>query len=903
MYGFSNENQKYSLMKHLSFTLLFSFITFFTASAQLPNGTTAPDFTVTDLDGNVHNLYTYLNSGVSVVLEISATWCGPCWSYHNSGALSNFYNAYGPPGTGDIMVIFVEGDPSTSLECLYGPTGCTGGTTLGNWVAGTPFPIIHENGNAVATSYALAFYPTIYMISAGNNRVYRDGQPQNPTLVAWMLGSFKLDAIPTILPAVCGGDGGITLDVIAGFGNKNYIWSNGATTKDLINVNPGYYQCTITDQNNYNIVTDLFEVTGPVAPVFPNILSTTMPTCNGGTNGGAVAIGLFGNGGFTYGWSTGQTGANLTNVPAGTYTLTVTDAAGCTIDTEVVINQPSAITSEVSAPAVGCGQSVTTVTASALGGTGNYTYSIGTGFQPSGVFNDVSAGVYQLTVLDQQNCENVRSFTITQTVSPEAAAVALSNITCAVTTPTVSGSGSSSGSNVTYLWTTTNGTIQSGGNSIDAIVSSPGTYSLLVTNTADGCSATASTTVIQNLELPVVAIAAPGTVTCTNQEVTLAGSVDGDVNNFTISWTTTNGTIVSGDSTLTPVVSAGGDYLMSAVRNSNSCAADSSVNVSQLSVAPSVAFTYSQNGANVTTTGVPTGVYDSVLWDFDNGSTSTEVNASTIYTTAGVYNLCFTATNDCGANTTCQEVTFSTVLGATSTAIDSKCFGNDSGVITVNITGGLAPFAAAWTGPSGYTANTINITNLAPGTYNLILTDAVGGSVSQSSTISEPTAVTAAAPVIVNSSGSAPTGSITFSVSGGVAPYTYLWSNGARTQNIENVAAGDYSVVVTDGNNCAKSFGTYVVEKVSAVGENAFLNKFELYPNPTSHDLFLDIKFVNSKPSNVKIVNQLGISIRTMTYQGDVSDKLDVSALSAGMYFIEVSNSEFSFTRRFVIVK
>jgi hypothetical protein len=134
--------------------------------AQLADGSIAPDFTVSDINGTQHNLYTYLDQGYSVVMDVSATWCGPCWSYHQSGALEDLYVNHGPAGfpgvspntTDDVMVLWFEGDGSTTQADLEG----TGGNTQGNWLAGTAFPIIDDA--SVNGPFEIAFYPTIYTI-------------------------------------------------------------------------------------------------------------------------------------------------------------------------------------------------------------------------------------------------------------------------------------------------------------------------------------------------------------------------------------------------------------------------------------------------------------------------------------------------------------------------------------------------------------------------------------------------------------------------------------------------------------------------------------------------------------------------------------------------------------------
>ena len=144
-------------MKQLT-TLLFLLCTGL-ASAQLPDGSVAPDFTATDLNGVEHNLYSYLDSGYQVILDFSATWCGPCWSYHESGVLEELYDTYGPDGTNELRVFFIEGDDGTTQADLEG----TGPSTAGDWITGTHYPII-DNAENIFDAFECTYYPTIYTV-------------------------------------------------------------------------------------------------------------------------------------------------------------------------------------------------------------------------------------------------------------------------------------------------------------------------------------------------------------------------------------------------------------------------------------------------------------------------------------------------------------------------------------------------------------------------------------------------------------------------------------------------------------------------------------------------------------------------------------------------------------------
>ncbi len=152
------------MQKKLQFfvTLMVAFFLFPTISnAQLPDYSYAEDFTITDINGNVHNLYTYLDEGKYVLLDLSATWCPPCWSYHEQHILNDVHNQYGPAGTDEMVVIMIEGDANTTAADLAG----TGSNTLGDWITGTDYPIVDgTDGSNLARDLELAFWPTFYMI-------------------------------------------------------------------------------------------------------------------------------------------------------------------------------------------------------------------------------------------------------------------------------------------------------------------------------------------------------------------------------------------------------------------------------------------------------------------------------------------------------------------------------------------------------------------------------------------------------------------------------------------------------------------------------------------------------------------------------------------------------------------
>ncbi len=144
-------------MKKVLLGCLIFMVNIFAAQAQ--------NWTATDIDGNVHTLQDYLNDGKTVLVDISAHWCDNCWEWHEQGIMQKIYEEFGPDGTDDVMIFFIDGSSSSSLALLGGAAG-----SEGDWISTTPFPIIGPNGqgSAIKTMYGVNSYPRLFVHCPGS---------------------------------------------------------------------------------------------------------------------------------------------------------------------------------------------------------------------------------------------------------------------------------------------------------------------------------------------------------------------------------------------------------------------------------------------------------------------------------------------------------------------------------------------------------------------------------------------------------------------------------------------------------------------------------------------------------------------------------------------------------------
>ena len=148
--------------------------------AQLPDGSIVPDFTVYEINktnGNMItnqpiNLYNLLNDGKTVFIDVSATWCGPCWSFHQTHTLDGIWTNYGPNSSNyDSYVIWMEGSQGNYASLSGTGTDAGGSSSQGNWLNGVEYPIVPLNMSpnssnlySVLNGLGVAYFPTIYMV-------------------------------------------------------------------------------------------------------------------------------------------------------------------------------------------------------------------------------------------------------------------------------------------------------------------------------------------------------------------------------------------------------------------------------------------------------------------------------------------------------------------------------------------------------------------------------------------------------------------------------------------------------------------------------------------------------------------------------------------------------------------
>lgn len=578
---------------------------------------------------------------------------------------------------------------------------------------------------------------------------------------------------------VCGTeDEGIASVVVTGGTQPyTYLWSTGANSESIEDLGTGTYSVTVTDANGCTATgeTDILVVSDFSISVIPrNVL------CFGGNSGSILVTPTGGTAPYTYLWSNGQTVEEIINLTVGTYTVTVTEANGCTLTETITITQPPVLNLTVLGNNADCfGDESGSATATATGGTPPYTYNWSDS-QTGPTAQGLEAGTYTVTVTDANFCTAQKTVVISQPAQ----------LSVTVNTPLINCGGTNSGSATaivtggsgpyTYLWNT--------GATTSALTNIPaGTYSLTVTDN-NGCTAIVQTITVS--EIPELDLTfTVNDIICSNQNIgSITATVSGGTAPFTYLWS-------NGGTTATISNLAVGTYSLT-VTDANGCVATGSDGVEQtpqLQVIPTAVnvtcFGLNNGSITIVVNGaVPTVTY---LWS-DGATTQNRTNLA-----PGTYSVTVTSGSGC-TGTASATITQPPALTVQTTATPADCFGEESGAATASASGGTAPYTYAWSsGDSGAA-----VSGLPAGSYTVTATDANGCTATANVTVAQPTAVQVSTVQVTGTCEGSTTGSASASASGGTAPYTYAWSNGASGTNLSNLAGGSYTVTATDANGC-----------------------------------------------------------------------------------------------------
>lgn len=786
-------------MKKIFLLFLFAILSIATSKAQLSDGAQAPDWVLVDLDGNTHHLQEYLDAGKTVYIDMFATWCGPCWNYHQTHALKNLYEQYGPNGTDEVMVFGIEADQSTPTNCIY-DDACP--SSQGDWTAGVPYPIIDltaTNGANMANDYNLNYYPTIYGICP-NGQIWEVGQIQVSALVNFMNNCpqpppLSLDFQVTDISCSLAPTGAISLNVQGGKTPYTYQWSNGATTQSLNNIPAGVYSAVVTDNKGDQINTGNITVDGPTSLISITSQTAEQSTCEQ-SNGSASITVQGGDPNYTYIWNNGATTPSISGVFAGTYTVQAIDGQGCNTSTTIEVYNIPSPTVQVSNNGQQLSCSNPTVTISSAGSSTGPEYSYSWTTSNGTILTDPlltnitvgSPGLYVLTIFNTTlGCYNANFIQITGAAGlPVANAGSDDYLPCSGGETTLSGSASSTGNNFTYSWSTADGNIVSNPNGIEIDIDEPGTYILEVTNTTNGCVATDE--VIVEVDNTVDVTSSVSQINCNGAA---NGSISFNETNYTYSWST-------GATTSSITDLSVGSYQVT-VTNNAGCTTTQSFTITQPTVLTS---TFSGTDATDATsndgtiTANPAGGTGPYTYAWSSGQTTKTISGLS----PGSYSVIITDSKGCVTEGSYGVNVQGCTLSATSSVSDATCYGNETGSVTLDLSNVTGTPTILWnTG-----ATTATLTDVSAGSYSATIQDEAGCLTVVNVIISQPDEISLSS--IVSNGPLCPqdnTGTITVEADGGEGTFTYAWSNGETGNAIEGVNAGIYSVIITDGSGCS----------------------------------------------------------------------------------------------------
>lgn len=687
------------------------------------------------------------------------------------------------------------------------PTLCadsSDGTATASVTGGTtPYLYLWNNGVTTATNTTLP--SGLASVTVTDNTGATSSASTNisapPAIIANASGSVVCDGASNGVASVLafGGVGGFT-----------YSWSTGQNGSSISGLTEGIYTVTVTDANGCQ------ESSSAEVNVSPSISISGIEnniSCFGESNGSISTIIFGGTPGYSYNWSNGSTQANISNLSANTYTLTVTDMAGCTASETFSISQPTVLSSFIGnishASCYGANDGTAQILAS--GGTTPYTFNWSNGASGSGnsnTQNNLIAGTYFVTVTDFFDCISIQEIQINQpdqiTIFGEVNDVSCNGLNDGSISLVVSNAIGSP----TFQWS--NGDSESSINNL-----SPGTYIVTVID-ANECFETQNFVISE----PEILTVNPLIV----ENVSCAGGNDGFISLDVIGGNGTNTYNWSNGSTLPTVDNAQADTYFVTVTDSKGCSATISVVITepesiQISVIETINATC-LGAANGSINVEATNGISPYTYTWSNGATSGQLTN----VIAGNYIVTVSDGNNCASIDTFTIGTNASFNISLLSSTDITCFGDSTGTASVIE---VPTYTYLWS--TGQTTAMVN--NLPAGNHTVVATE--------TGCQSTPLVVTISQPPLINANLTAAdtilclgdiNGFLSVSLNGGVGDLSYQWSHGDSLLLTDTLRAGVYSISVTDENLCSEvyNFEIYQSDTIHVIADIDSISCFGL---------------------------------------------------------------------------
>jgi gliding motility-associated-like protein len=626
---------------------------------------------------------------------------------------------------------------------------------------------------------------------------------------------------------LCGGanNGNIFIrNVTGGTGTYQFVWikdgigeiKRSIVPEDLRNIGPGRYVLVVTDENLCEYI-EVFTITEPI-PLATTLVKKEDNLCFGDAKGTIQINVTGGTAPYRYAWTGpgGYTSTNkdLTGLLSGTYDVLVTDALLCTSSLSVTITEPAEIIVTPTLTMVSCPEGKDgSISMNVSGGIPPYVYAWSgpNGFKSAARdLRNLEAGRYDLIITDNIGCRITRTFEITDpepiVITPTISDYNGFEISCKGGSDGVIDLNITGGNGGYKIFWEGPGGYRSNLQKIEGLL--PGIYEVTIADSKN-CIVKASYELIAPEEL---------LITKEDVQITDVSCFDGKDGTLTVTIKKASvgpyryelsGSSVTGFPVSESILSNNLNYQFTGLRagsytlrvsDANGCALSelSGLIVDQPDTA--LGFTiqktdntcYRANNGTIRVT--PTGGTAPFTIRWNNLSTSfTLQNLS-----PGIYTATLTDAKGCTVAIS-TEIKEAQIFDLTETVKNISCFGKKDGSIQLNIIGGKAPLTIQWAhGPQEPVLN-----NLGKGVYSVVITDAGGCKIEREFVINEPQPLDLSATVNDALDCVDPnSGSILVTPFGGTAPYTFNWSNGAKTQNLAGIAPGSYSLELVDANGC-----------------------------------------------------------------------------------------------------